>query len=147
MQRKYLLLSLGFMATFWFLVSCSSSNGNIYPLRVTKMDSLSLFPGNVSMWIENVNRDCIVFPYDFGLKIYYEENNEKHEIKNLMRYSPLVNITLGAKGEFSAESTITFTPDLTGVTISSSTQFIVQISGTMCKSSKPFIQEIPFTMP
>lgn len=129
------------------LVACSVSGDSIYPLRVTQMDNLALFPGQVSMWLENVNNDCIVFPYDFGLEIYYEENNEKHEISNLMEYSPHDNIILGAKGEFFSISTISFTPDMTGITVSDTTRFIAKISGTMCKSGTPFIQEIPFTIP
>ncbi|MBI5934479.1 MAG: hypothetical protein HY867_12290 [Chloroflexi bacterium] len=110
-------------------------------------ESNPLFPGQVSMWVENVNNDCIVFPYDFGLEIYYEERNKKHQIHNLMEYNPHDDFTLGASGEFFSVSSINFTPDLADITISDSTRFIAKISGTMCKSDKPFVQEIPFTMP
>jgi hypothetical protein len=147
MLRKYLPLSLGFMVAFWLLAACGAS-ATVYPLRVSSSDGLpNYFQGSVTIPVENVNKDCIVFPYDFGAKIFYEENNERYEIKNLMGYSPHDDITLGAKGEFSAESAISFTPDLSGLTISNSTHFIVRISGVMCKNGKPFTQEIPFTMP
>jgi hypothetical protein len=127
------------------LVACNVSNEKVYPLQVTYVKSLPTSPGMVSLWLENLNSECIEFPYDFGIKIYFYKNGEKIEIKNMMEYIPHDNITLGAKGEFFAERAVSFTPDLSNLLIDDSAHFLIQISGVMCKSGQSFTQEIPFT--
>lgn len=145
LRKRIMLLFIGFVAVSWTVAGCSQSS-DIIPLRVTYDDDWPTSPDTVSIWLENINADCIVFPYDFGAKIYYEKNNEKNELKNLMDYFPHDNITISAKGEILATRSFTFTPDLSGLTVTESTRFVLQISGEMCKSGKPFIQEIPFAI-
>ena len=96
-------------------------------------------------WVKNKSKECIVFPYDFGVKIFIERGNSWLEVKNLMKYQPVRDITLEAEGNVFDSMVIYLYPDLSEIEIITQTNFNAVISGRFCNNRDIiFKKNIPF---
>lgn len=95
--------------------------------------------------VKNLNNQCIVFPADFGAKIFnYDESGMKQEIENIMEYRGK-EIILYGKNEPYNEDVVIVNPKLPSG-IEEPTDLFVTISGSLCDNGEVFEQRIPFTV-
>jgi hypothetical protein len=70
----------------------------------------------LTFWIKNTSNSCIAFPYDFGLKIYYQNKDTWLETSNEVQYlSDEQDILLQPDGELFSQSIVDLRPDLTNL--------------------------------
>ncbi len=101
--------------------------------------------GNVDSTLDNPTNQCIVFPTDYNLKIYKDSTIETTEIKNTTAYIGARPYYLRPVGEIESTLFVTFSPDLTGSTISEPTSFYAEITGHLCNDESVIIKKrIPF---
>ncbi len=144
---KKIIGTLLLILIFGPLSACSKTPNKISPLSVGYMDGSTVkLSENISFLLDNPNKVCIIFPYDFAVKVYYEQKGVSREIKNTMDYSPKGDIILDAKGGAFSSQVLTVKLDLTNDKLSGPTNFVARISGHICRTHESFNQEIPFTV-
>lgn len=102
----------------------------------------------LSFRIKNTSKACITFPYDFGLKIYYMNQDSWAETGNLVQY-PAVgqDITLQPTGNLFSERSVYLHPDTSKLKINAPTDFKAIIQGHLCNNKTIVIEkEILFTV-
>lgn len=98
-------------------------------------------------WIKNQTDFCIVFPPDYGIKIFSETSNGWKQVSNLVNYLGTEPRLLQPKEDFSSEDSVFARPDVTGLVLVKPTNFYVSISGNLCDDNTVLIEKkIPFTV-
>jgi hypothetical protein len=98
--------------------------------------------------IKNTSQTCITFPYDFGIKIYYENNGSWIETDNMFQYFPKdKDVLLDSVGNIDSDMVVNLSPDIQNVQISTIVNFKATIQGHLCKDKSVVVEkEIPFTV-
>jgi len=64
-------------------------------LEITELpDVEKIREAEINLFVENKTEDCVVFPYDYGMRIFAQSNNVWEEIPNLGNYIVKSNIIL-----------------------------------------------------
>jgi hypothetical protein len=101
----------------------------------------------VSFWIKNLSEYCMVFPYDFGTKIWIKSDSGWEEIDNIMHYSPEEDRLLDPSGSLFSNMDGSIAPDLTNYPINAKTEFKALLTGHFCDDESIVVEkEILFTV-
>ncbi|MFZ5902901.1 MAG: hypothetical protein ACOYZ8_05055 [Chloroflexota bacterium] len=156
LSRKKRLFFYSILVLWIGVTSCSNSGAKLSPLSIRYLNGTSFENSastfrvsenfSISIQLENTNKVCIVFPYDFGVEIFYEQDGILREVDNLMEYVPHDNVTIDGKGSLFPIEILTITPDIEDLSISEPINFTAKITGAICKTNEVFVQEIPFTI-
>jgi hypothetical protein len=98
---------------------------------------------SVNLGLENKSRDRVVFPSDYGIRIYtYDQNYAKWtEVTNKENYYPPGNTQISPKGvDVPGIIVVTFLPDLP--ITSDAVELRVVIIGTVYKDDAPTDEEV-----
>lgn len=153
-------------AIFWIcifltLVGCGYSSqsitGDVFQVEFVKgpdlhleyVKELNIYRSEtLEFWIKNTSQACITFPYNFGIRIYYENNGAWVEVGNEFQYLPNVqDIEIQPSGQLFSQNDIELVPDIHNIQITSTAKFKADIQGYLCKDKKVVVEkEIPFTV-
>jgi hypothetical protein len=102
---------------------------------------------DLEFWAKNTSTNCVVFPYDYGIKIFREVDGIWVETPNLTEYFPRQDKYLReAKNVFSEELLILM-PDLSKIQLQGPTNFRAVLNGHLCNDENVVIEKIvPFTV-
>jgi hypothetical protein len=101
----------------------------------------------VGVQIQNGSDFCIIFPYDYGTKIYLEKEDDAIEVANSTTYIGRDSIELGPVGDITSSRNIMFSPDMAILQISDLSSFYAEITGHLCDDESVVIKKkIPFVV-
>ncbi len=83
-------------------------------------------------WITNESEYCIVFPYDYGVKIYLKDEKAETEVANTVTYANYQDVRLAQRGDSGSRRIIPVLPDLTNIIIDVPQEFRATITGYLC---------------
>lgn len=145
---KFLLSIIPFL----LLTSCISIMPTKTPEEIS--DALTLeYPfgkgnqdyGQVTVWITNTSTYCIVFPTDFGIKLFVNINGNTSEIPNRTIYLGDRSNYLRPKGNLESTMGLVFSPDSSLFNSTREAQFYAEITGHICdEESTTITKVIPF---
>ena len=152
-MSKTIFYFLIFKLIFATTSACAAESSQInnednLDLDISYLNGSSISPtGDLEIVIRNTTSNCIKFPVGFGTKVFVVQAKKIKEIPNLVTYIGIEPITLGRKGEISANALIYFKPDTSGLILSETIDAYVTISGHLCDDESRVVeQKIPFTI-
>lgn len=93
----------------------------------------------------NTSDACVVFPFNYGVKIYHQEDEKINFIANLVDYTSKNEIFLTPEGELSSQRLIAIEPDLTDFSVAAPQELHATITGHLCDDENVVItKEITF---
>ena len=96
--------------------------------------------GDLNILIHNYSDKCIVFPVDYGMKIFMKQGKEIIQLKDKINNIG-DEIKLEPVGEIYADDFIDFEPDLSSITINDTSEFYATIEGHLCDDDKMVIDK------
>jgi hypothetical protein len=97
----------------------------------------------LSFGISNQATECMVFPYDFGKKIFIESKGKWIPVKDIMETNSRENVILQPRSGIG----IFVAPDLSNIVITSPTNSKVVITGHLCNNKDVVVEKtIPFVV-
>lgn len=128
------------------IVGCSKTNEQ--PIDIVNSIQIDYETGPkintnqyLTVWLVNHSQSCVLFPADYGIRIYTETENGYVEFPNLVRYIGTQPRKLQPNGEVYSERSVDLRPDLAGFTISKPTSFFATITGHLCNDETIIIEK------
>jgi hypothetical protein len=101
----------------------------------------------LEFWIKNTSNNCIVFPYNYGLKIFVEQNTNWIEVPNPTIYSPEDDIYLREADNIFSYRPVLLRPDISKIQLQGPTNFQATITGHLCDDENVVVEKtIPFVV-
>jgi hypothetical protein len=156
MISKNQTLLLIFFAIVLLLIFCgcnqkSSDGGFIstvgtdiqHYLDITVLGGLPIKLNTViDLYIKNKTADCIIFPYNFGAKIFVYQNLGWVEIPNNIIYASHNDVVLDPRGGVNLDALVSLQPDYSKLdAISSKYRMRIVMIGRLCKKGLPSSQK------
>lgn len=151
-----------FLAILALISGCSASHNTLSPqetatLEISQLGDLldvTFLRGpdinssqNVSLVIKNLSDYCMVFPYDFGIKLWVEVNGDWEDIDNMVQYRPEEDIYLEPAGDLFSVMGVSLFPDLSNFPLPEKTNFKAMLIGHLCDDATVVIEkDIFFTV-
>jgi hypothetical protein len=98
-------------------------------------------------FIKNTSSSCMVFPYNYGVKIYMERNGSWVDVPNMTDYRSKEDIQLLPAGNMDSDNVVVLRPNLLDVELQAPTNFRAVLNGHLCDDENVLIKKIvPFTV-
>lgn len=91
----------------------------------------------LDLYVENMSDNCVIFPFDFGLSIWYFKDGQWNSIKDLAVVINPQDLILQPKGQPFSEQPVTIFPDYDVLAAEQPSSLRVFISGRLCKDGNP----------
>jgi hypothetical protein len=92
----------------------------------------------ITLEIANETLDCVVFPYNFGVKIFIFQNKGWVEIPDNIEYADHYDIVLAPRGRLDADTLVAIRPDYTTISTLSKGQVLrIVLIGSLCINGTP----------
>lgn len=138
--EKVLRLTFSLILGALLLVSCYSPD----PQEIS--DSILIYYNNgafqkgnqitagsgLSMSILNRSDYCLVFPYDYAIRMYLKKDSEDIEVSNTVEYIFLENAPIFETIEAGSQGSVLIAPDLTNIVVNDPKEFRATITGHLC---------------
>jgi hypothetical protein len=108
-------------------------------LNITNMFKSPIKPyTTITLYIVNKTLDCVVFPYNFGVKIFVYQNQGWIEIPDNVVYAYRNNVVLDPHGGLDEGAIVAIQPDYSKLGVISNRQRMrVVLIGELCKKGLP----------
>lgn len=153
MKTNYVFIKL-MAVVILLLTGCNNSNTTLTPNEISDSLEISYQVGPeiqiysyVQALVKNPTTYCIVFPLDYGMKIYSEENGNNVEIKNRTVYIGDKPNYLKAISDIESFVLVVISPDTSQLIINQPINFYAEITGHLCDDESVVIKkQIPFVV-
>jgi hypothetical protein len=105
-------------------------------IEVSVWDAPTISHDDINLYIQNKTNDCIVFPNDFGIKIFYNQEGSWKSLPNLVRTQNTEIITLTSIDDFESDAVVFIRPDYRELTKRPKTLRIV-FEANLCEDGIP----------
>jgi hypothetical protein len=104
-------------------------------LDITILSGLPIKPNTViDLYIKNKTADCVVFPYNFGVRLFVYKNNSWIEIPNNIIYASQKDVILDPREELNFDALVSLQPDYSKLGVMPNKyQMRVVMIGHLCK--------------
>ena len=89
------------------------------------------------IYVRNLSSECVIFPNDFSLSIWFVKNGQWTSLKILNIQLQSQDIVLQPAGELFSENVVTIFPDYDVLSAEKPNSIRVAISGRLCEKGKP----------
>lgn len=91
----------------------------------------------LTLRIKNMTSDCVVFPHNFGVSIFFLKDEKWIGVNDLNEVINPRDIVLHPKGDLFSDRTLTIFPDYQVLTAEQPSSIRVLVSGRMCNDGAP----------
>ena len=155
MRKKYLgFFRIIILIPLIILIGCNRST--LFPKYDEISDSLLVtyqtgpeihINGYIEAIVDNITSYCIVFPTNYGIRLFFEGTNGVEEIQDTTTYIGNRPNYLKPIGDIESGFYIVFSPNVSNFQISKPTEFFAEITGHLCDDNSVIIKKkIPFVM-
>lgn len=101
----------------------------------------------LAVFITNMSMDCVEFPDDFGIRIWYRDGATWKPTGNLWEYESPQHNRLERHGSPYDTTSFSLKPDLQGIDSKAPVDFKATIKGHACNQASEVVEkDIPFTV-
>jgi hypothetical protein len=91
---------------------------------------------DIDLYVVNKTNDCVIFPYNYGLEIYFRVNGNWVKVNNLVEYFNTENRLLTSSSGIEPDGIIFIHPDYSSITDQPTNAKII-LSAYLCNNGKP----------